>query len=70
MIYNHTNNKMDNQHRNHHPRFSHDYLEKAFKLIMKLTEATLKGENRVITLRQPEELSKMIDFKIGEEPLP
>ena len=40
------------------------------KMVLDFIENTLKGENKVINLLQPEELHSIIDFKLSDEPTP
>lgn len=53
-----------------HPRFNKEYMQKAFDLAMRYTEATLAGKNKAINFYLPDEIYKQVDLKIGEDPLP
>ena len=46
------------------------YADKALKQTLDFLEATLKGENKVINLKLPDELKSLVDLSIKDEPCP
>jgi hypothetical protein len=53
-----------------HPSYDKFFITKSFNMIQKFLETTLKGENKVINFKLPDELNKAVDFKITKEPCP
>lgn len=53
-----------------HPKYDRHFVNKTFEMIQEFLEKTLKGENKVIDFKLPEELSQLINFKVGAEPCP
>lgn len=51
-----------------HPGFDRNFLQQSNDLILNFVEETLEGSNKVINLKQPEELKSIIDFSIKTEP--
>lgn len=50
-----------------HPKFNREFVHKSFQQTLDFLEKTLRGENKVINFKSPEELRKDVDFAVREK---
>ena len=53
-----------------HPKFNRSFINKSIEQTLNFLEETLKGDNKVINFKQPEQLKEAIDFDVKDEPCP
>ena len=50
-----------------HPQYDREFVSRWFNMLQTFLESTLKGDERCVSFKKPEDLTKMINFEVDDE---